>query len=228
MFTALILLSGMAVQSGWAAPAPSGPGAVSHFDLARKDCVGTARNTASKVWFTVAGGVLSDVYEPTIDTTNVETLQYVVTDGSTFTDLQTRDTTYSVRPLGPSGLTCRVTTTATASGVVLDRADLNRIADDPALWEKVIRKLRTGAMPPEGAPQPDRAVRRAPHAPAYAMRSVLPPAPFQTPRDRSAIHPASRIDAGVAAGHAHCGRSACVDQGAHRLPTSPYRHMRHM
>ena len=45
-----------------AAAAPGGPGALSHFDLARKDCVGTARNRGSKVWFTVAGGVLSDVY----------------------------------------------------------------------------------------------------------------------------------------------------------------------
>ena len=72
--------------------APDGPGALSHFDLARKDCLGTARNTTSKVWFTVANGVLSDVYYPTIDNTNVETLQYVVTDGSTFTDLQTQRT----------------------------------------------------------------------------------------------------------------------------------------
>ena len=55
----------------------------------------------------------------------------------------------------------RVTTTATASGVVLDRADLNRVANDLVLWEKVIRKLRTGAMPPEGAPQPDRATHAA-------------------------------------------------------------------
>jgi GH15 family glucan-1,4-alpha-glucosidase len=47
------------------------------------------------VWFTVADGVLSDVYFPTNDTTNNETLQYVVTDGSTFTDLQTRDMTYA-------------------------------------------------------------------------------------------------------------------------------------
>ena len=76
--------------------APGGPGALSHFDLARKDCLGTARNTTSKVWYTVANGVLSDVYYPTIDNTNVETLQYVVTDGSTFTDLQTRDMTYTV------------------------------------------------------------------------------------------------------------------------------------
>ena len=73
------------------AGAQDGPGALSHFGLARKDCLGTARNRTSKVWYTVANGVLSDVYYPTIDNTNVETLQYVVTDGSTFTDLQTRE-----------------------------------------------------------------------------------------------------------------------------------------
>jgi glucoamylase len=97
-----------------ASAAPDGPGALSHFDLARKDCLGTARNTTSKVWFTVANGVLSDAYYPTIDNTNVETLQYVVTDGSTFTDLQTRDTTYTVKLLSNNSqaLDCEVTTTA--------------------------------------------------------------------------------------------------------------------
>jgi glucoamylase len=64
------------------------------------------------VWFTVADGVLSDVYFPTNDNTNVETLQYVVTDGSTFTDMQTRDTTYSVEATDDRALACRVTTTA--------------------------------------------------------------------------------------------------------------------
>jgi glucoamylase len=95
-----------------APPATDGPGALSHFDLARKDCVGTARNTTSKVWFTVANGVLSDVYFPTNDNTNVETLQYLVTDGTRFTDLQTRDTTYTVEATDDRALTCRVTTTA--------------------------------------------------------------------------------------------------------------------
>jgi glucoamylase len=106
---------GPAAAGSAAAPdaaAPDGPGALSHFDLARKDCLGTARNRTSKVWYTVAGGVLSDVYYPTVDNTNVETLQYVVTDGATFTDLQTRDTSYTVQPLDPTGMSCRVTTTA--------------------------------------------------------------------------------------------------------------------
>jgi glucoamylase len=121
LVTAAVVL-GLAVGAQLAAPppnaaaqpatAPDGPGALSHFGLARKDCLGTARNRTSKVWYTVANGVLSDVYFPTVDNTNVETLQYVVTDGATFTDLQTRDTSYTVRPLDPTGMSCRVTTTA--------------------------------------------------------------------------------------------------------------------
>ena len=91
--------------------APGAPGVLSHFDLARKDCVGTARNRTSRVWYTVAGGVLSDVYEPNVDTTNVETMQFVVTDGATFTDLQSRDTTYTVSA-DPTGMACTVTSTA--------------------------------------------------------------------------------------------------------------------
>jgi glucan 1,4-alpha-glucosidase len=96
--------------------APSGtpgwPGALSYFDVARKDCLGTSRTTGSKVWYTVANGVLSDVSYPTIDNTNVKTLQFVVTDGSTFTDLQERDMTSTAQVLGASGLVCRVTSTA--------------------------------------------------------------------------------------------------------------------
>jgi hypothetical protein len=92
---------------------PPAHGALSHFDLARKDCLGTARNTTSKVWYTVANGVLSDVYYPTVDNTNVETLQYVVTDGATFTDLQTRDMNYSVKAVNETGgMACEVTATA--------------------------------------------------------------------------------------------------------------------
>ena len=111
---------------------------MSFFDLGRKDCVGTARNTTSKVWYTVAGGVLSDVYEPTVDNTNVETLQYIVTDGSSFTDLQTRDMTYTVAA-DPTGMACTVTATSADHGYrlvtdVRHRPGLGHRADaDPAV-----------------------------------------------------------------------------------------------
>ncbi len=122
---ALILLCGAiqlqpasAASASAGTAASGGPGAASYFDLARKDCLGTAGNTNSKVWYTVADGVLSDVYEPTIDNTNVETLQYVVTDGSTFTDLQTRDMTYTVQA-DPTGMECTITSTDAKHGFQL-------------------------------------------------------------------------------------------------------------
>jgi glucoamylase len=98
--------------------APGAPGALSHFDQARKDCLGTARNTTSKIWFTVANGVLSDVYAPTVDTTNVETMQYIVSDGSSFTDLQSRDTTYTVAA-DPTGMICSIDSTSKSHGYEL-------------------------------------------------------------------------------------------------------------
>ena len=101
------------------AAAPDGPGSLSHFDLARKDCLGTARNTTSQVWFTVANGVLSDVYYPTVDNTNVETLQFVVTDGATFTDLESRDMTSTARALDDSGMSCEVTSVPARGGYKL-------------------------------------------------------------------------------------------------------------
>jgi glucoamylase len=104
-----------AAASATAGTAPGAPGVQSYYDLARKDCVGTAASSRSKVWFTVADGVLSDVYEPTVDTTNVKTLQYVVTDGRSWTELQTRDLSYTVRA-DPSGMACRVTSTSAAHG----------------------------------------------------------------------------------------------------------------
>ncbi len=91
---------------------PGWPGALSYFDLARKDCLGTSRTSSSKVWYTVANGVLSDVSYPTIDNTNVKSLQFVVTDGATFTDLQERDMISTAQVLGASGMVCRVTSTA--------------------------------------------------------------------------------------------------------------------
>lgn len=47
---------------------------------------------------------------PTVDATNVHTLQYLVSDGHSFTDLQTRDMTYTLHP-DPTGMSCTVVAT---------------------------------------------------------------------------------------------------------------------
>jgi glucoamylase len=112
--------------------APGSPGSESYFDLARKDCVGTARNTTSKVWFTVADGVLSDVYWPTVDATNVHTLQYLVTDGHSYTDLQTRDMTYKVLP-DPTGMACTIVASDAAHHYKIETTFLTDPSHDAVL-----------------------------------------------------------------------------------------------
>jgi mono/diheme cytochrome c family protein len=42
-----------------------------------------------------------------------------------------------------------------AGELALDTVDLARVAQNPELWEKVVRKLRTRAMPPAGVRRPD-------------------------------------------------------------------------
>jgi glucoamylase len=126
---AMVSAAGTAAQT--APTTPGSPGSESYFDLARKDCVGTARNTTSKVWFTVADGVLSDTYWPTIDATNVNTLQYLVTDGKTFTDLQTRDMTYKVLP-DPTGMSCTVVATPTMANAAHGYRIVTTYIADPA------------------------------------------------------------------------------------------------
>ncbi|HEV3332411.1 MAG TPA: DUF1592 domain-containing protein [Bryobacteraceae bacterium] len=45
-----------------------------------------------------------------------------------------------------------------AGGLMLDDLDFQRAGERADIWEKVVRKLLAGMMPPSGAPRPDRAV----------------------------------------------------------------------
>jgi Protein of unknown function (DUF1592)/Protein of unknown function (DUF1588)/Protein of unknown function (DUF1587)/Protein of unknown function (DUF1595)/Protein of unknown function (DUF1585) len=46
-------------------------------------------------------------------------------------------------------------------GLLLDKMDLGHLSADEAKWEKVVRKLRSGTMPPAGLPRPDAAANEA-------------------------------------------------------------------
>ena len=51
-------------------------------------------------------------------------------------------------------VTCHNEALQTAN-LMLDKADLGDLSQDPALWEKVLQKLQTRSMPPVGMPRPD-------------------------------------------------------------------------
>jgi mono/diheme cytochrome c family protein len=42
-------------------------------------------------------------------------------------------------------------------GLTLDTLNLDKVADNAETWEKVLRKLHGGMMPPQGMPRPDEA-----------------------------------------------------------------------
>src|SRR5580693_4496073 len=53
-------------------------------------------------------------------------------------------------------VTCHNARLKTA-GLTLDKMDLADVPAGAEIWEKVVRKLRSGAMPPAGARRPDQA-----------------------------------------------------------------------
>src|SRR5262245_51060194 len=48
---------------------------------------------------------------------------------------------------------------AKTGGLTLDSIDIANPSAHPDVWEKAVRKVRVGMMPPQGAPQPDAATR---------------------------------------------------------------------
>src|SRR5258707_15325700 len=61
--------------------ATDGPGGASSWTTGNKLAVGTSASLDSKVWFTVAKGITSEVFYPRLDVPNMEDMQYIVTDG---------------------------------------------------------------------------------------------------------------------------------------------------
>lgn len=45
-----------------------------------------------------------------------------------------------------------------AGGMDILKLDFEKVGKDAAVWERVVRKVRTGMMPPSGQPRPSRAV----------------------------------------------------------------------
>lgn len=93
-------------------PAPGGPGAEPFWTRADKNGLGTAMSWASQVWYTMAGGVVTEIYYPDVDTPQVRDLQFLVTDGSTFFHDPKVDYEHECEPIHPGTLGYRITNTA--------------------------------------------------------------------------------------------------------------------
>ncbi|HEV7473415.1 MAG TPA: glycoside hydrolase family 15 protein [Pyrinomonadaceae bacterium] len=88
--------------------APGAPGLDAHWPSAAKNGFGTANTLASKVWFTLNNGIMTEVYYPTLDVPNVQTLQFlfVSVDGKRV-ETEAEDMEHSLEVLDPASLTFR-------------------------------------------------------------------------------------------------------------------------
>jgi len=88
-------------------------------------------------------------------------------------------------------VTCHNQRTKTA-GLALDVMDLSDVAGGAEVWEKVVRKVRVGMMPPQGAPRPDTDTA---HALVTALTTELDRAWAAKPNPgRGLIHRLNRVE----------------------------------
>jgi glucoamylase len=97
---------------GRAAEAPGAPGVSSAWTTGAKQGVGTSATSPSKLWYTLSQGILNEIYYPRADTPDVQDLQYIVTDGTSFVDLERDATTHEVQLVDPQALIYRQINTA--------------------------------------------------------------------------------------------------------------------
>jgi glucoamylase len=77
--------------------APGGPGEKAIWTEADKDGFGTSTTNESKVWYTLDDGSLTEVYYPDLGTPSVRDLQFIVSDGQTFAELETEATNHQIQ-----------------------------------------------------------------------------------------------------------------------------------
>ena len=108
LFVSAIAALAVAVPADAKPPAPGAPGAIHVWAPADKHGFGTADQLASKAWFTLRQGSLSEIYYPDLSTPSFRGLQFAVSDGRRFLQRETvDDDPRHIEPLAP-GVTSRV------------------------------------------------------------------------------------------------------------------------
>jgi len=93
--------------------APGAPGANATWNESNLQGFADSLGSASKVWYSLGDGELENVFYPQTDTPSTFGLQYIVTDGSTFTDTETANTTHTISLVDPTSLVWQQVNTAT-------------------------------------------------------------------------------------------------------------------
>ena len=110
MFTTVLITCNTLLAQPTKLVAPGGPGADAHWPTAAKEGFGTSTSLRSKVWFTLANGVMTEVFYPTLDKPNSQSLKFIVCSPQKCVD--ENDAKHSLRNVDDRSLSFEQTSTA--------------------------------------------------------------------------------------------------------------------
>jgi glucoamylase len=85
------------------------PGIEPRWTHGDKEGVGTAYSAASRIWFTLWNGIVTEVYYPTVDKPQLRDLQLLITDGKTFFHEEKRNLKSRAERISPKILGFKIT-----------------------------------------------------------------------------------------------------------------------
>ena len=100
--------------------APGAPGLDAHWPSAAKNGFGTSNTLASKVWFTLNNGVMTEAYYPRLDLPNTQSLQLIVC-GRLECQTESAGTRHEIRVLDSRALSFQQINTANSGAYVITK-----------------------------------------------------------------------------------------------------------
>src|SRR5215217_5273933 len=135
LLAVLLVVGATGLVRAASAGAPGAPGEKAIWTPADKDGFGTSTTTASKVWYTLNNGELTEVYYPDLGTPSVRDLQFIVSDGATFAERETDATTHVTQLADSLSLTYRQVNTAKSGAYRITKT----YTEDPARNTLLVR-----------------------------------------------------------------------------------------
>jgi glucan 1,4-alpha-glucosidase len=123
--------------------ASGAPGARATWTNGNKQGVGTSSSLASKVWFTLGDGVITEVYYPAVDRANLRLLEFIVTAPGGFFERESLDTTHQVEVVHADALLFRQINTSRTNRYRITRT----VFTDPARQAVIVQARFEPLMP---------------------------------------------------------------------------------
>jgi len=146
-FRGFLLVLFFFVSSLHAQLAPGAPGQMAHWTSGNKQGVGTSNSLNSRVWFTLGcEGVLNEVYYPTVDKANTRLLEFVVTDGKSWLERESEDTTHQIEIPDTEVLSFRQINTSKNGHYRITKTYITDPERDTLLMQVRFQKLKSGPV----------------------------------------------------------------------------------